>query len=68
MTLLVTDVAVGFLARIAPQMNIFGIELPAKVLATFALLIVTAPFLVASSGGAPNGLAQMFKMILGGAG
>ena len=32
-TLLVTDVAVGFLARIAPQMNIFGIELPAKVLA-----------------------------------
>ena len=50
-TLLVTDVAVGFLARIAPQMNIFGIELPAKVLATFALLIVTAPFLVEGIAG-----------------
>ncbi len=45
-TLLVTDVAVGFLARVAPSMNIFGIELPAKVAAMFALLIVTAPFLV----------------------
>src|SRR4029453_4414562 len=50
-TLLVTDVAVGFLARIAPQMNIFRIELPAKVLATFALLIVTAPFLVEGIAG-----------------
>ncbi|CAA9521024.1 MAG: Flagellar biosynthesis protein FliR [uncultured Thermoleophilia bacterium] len=45
-TLLVTDVAVGFLARVAPSMNIFGIELPAKVAAMFALLLVTAPFLV----------------------
>ena len=50
-TLLVTDVAVGFLARMAPQMNIFGIELPAKVLATFALMIVTAPFLIEGIGG-----------------
>ncbi len=47
-TLLVTDVAVGFLARVAPSMNIFGIELPAKVAAMFALLVVTAPFLVST--------------------
>lgn len=67
--LLVTDAAVGFLARIAPQMNIFGIELPGKIAAMFLLLLVTAPMLVSSIGQElQNGIAQMFKMILGGAG
>jgi flagellar biosynthetic protein FliR len=63
-TLLVTDVAVGFLARMAPQMNIFGIELPAKVLATFALMIVTAPFLIDSiSGRFDTGLGFTLDLI-----
>ena len=67
--LLVTDAAVGFLARIAPQMNIFGIELPGKVAAMFLLLLVTAPMLVSSIGQQlQGGIAQMFRMILGGAG
>ena len=67
--LLVTDAAVGFLARIAPQMNIFGIELPGKVAAMFLLLLVTAPVLVSSIGQElQDGIAQMFRMILGGAG
>ncbi len=48
--LLVTDAAVGFLARIAPQMNIFGIELPGKIAAMFLLLLVTAPVLSRRSG------------------
>jgi flagellar biosynthetic protein FliR len=67
--LLVTDAAVGFLARIAPQMNIFGIELPGKIAAMFLLLVVTAPVLVSSIGQElQTGIAQMFRMILGGAG
>ena len=67
--LLVTDAAVGFLARIAPQMNIFGIELPGKVAAMFVLLLVTAPVLVTSVGNVlQDGIAQMFRMLLGGAG
>lgn len=47
-TLVLTDVAVGFLARLAPAMNIFGIELPAKIIALLALLAATMPFLVGS--------------------
>ena len=67
--LLVTDAAVGFLARIAPQMNIFGIELPGKIAAMFLLLVLTAPILVSSIGRElQGGIAQMFRMILGGAG
>jgi flagellar biosynthesis protein FliR len=65
-TLLVTDAAVGFLARVAPQMNIFGIELPGKIMAMFALLAVTAPFLVSSiAGQLSNGLDRMFTALLG---
>jgi flagellar biosynthetic protein FliR len=66
-TLLVTDAAVGFLARIAPQMNIFGIELPGKIIAMFILLVVTAPFLVTHvAGQLTEGIARMFAMLVGG--
>jgi flagellar biosynthetic protein FliR len=66
-TLLVTDTAVGFLARVAPQMNIFGIELPGKIMAMFVLLAVTAPFLVTSiSSQLGDGFDRMFAMLLGG--
>ncbi len=68
-TLLVTDAAIGFLARIAPQMNIFGIELPGKITAMFLLMLMTVPLLVTSIGDAlRDGLADMFRMLLGGAG
>lgn len=50
-TLLVTDIAIGFLARTSPQMNVFGVELPVKVGAMFALMIVTAPFLATGMAG-----------------
>jgi flagellar biosynthetic protein FliR len=67
-TLIVTDAAVGFLARIAPQMNIFGIELPGKIAAMFVLLVITAPFLVSHvSGQLSNGVDSMFAMLAGGA-
>jgi flagellar biosynthetic protein FliR len=65
--MLVTDAAVGFLARIAPQMNIFSIELPGKVIAMFLLLLVTAPMLVSNIGGQlQQGIAQMFRLVIGG--
>ncbi len=66
-TMIVTDAAVGFLARIAPQMNIFGIELPGKIAAMFILLVITAPFLVSHvSGQLANGIDSMFGMLAGG--
>jgi flagellar biosynthetic protein FliR len=65
-TLLVTDAAVGFLARVAPQMNIFGIELPGKIMAMFVLLAITAPFLVSSiSGQLGEGIDRMFGALMG---
>jgi flagellar biosynthetic protein FliR len=65
-TLLVTDAAVGFLARVAPQMNIFGIELPGKIMSMFVLLAVTAPFLISSiSGQLSNGIDEMFTALAG---
>ena len=66
-TLVVTDAAIGFLARMAPQMNIFGIELPGKIAAMFILLVITAPFLVSHvAGQLTNGVDQMFQMLVGG--
>jgi flagellar biosynthetic protein FliR len=65
--LLATDAAVGLLARMAPQMNIFSVELPAKVAATFLLLALTAPLFVGSVGDhLQAGLDQMVRIVVGG--
>ncbi len=45
-TLLVADVALGILNRMVPQMNVFFVGLPAKILVGFGLVLVTLPFLV----------------------
>lgn len=65
--LLATDAAVGLLARMAPQMNIFSVELPAKVAATFLLLALTAPLFVGSVGAhLQAGLDEMVHVVVGG--
>ncbi|HZO36553.1 MAG TPA: flagellar biosynthetic protein FliR [Solirubrobacteraceae bacterium] len=40
----VTDIGFGMLSRVVPQMNIFSVGFPAKILIALAVLIVSLPF------------------------
>ena len=42
--LVLADVAFGLVARAVPQMNVFVVGLPAKVLVAFALVAASLPF------------------------
>jgi flagellar biosynthesis protein FliR len=42
-TLFLVDVAIGIVARTVPQMNIFAIELPIKILVSFLIYILILP-------------------------
>jgi flagellar biosynthetic protein FliR len=44
LTLLLTDAAFGMVSRVVPQMNIFAVGFPAKVIVGMAMIIVTLPF------------------------
>jgi flagellar biosynthetic protein FliR len=44
-TLLLADLAMGLLSRMVPQMNVFFVGLPAKIMVGFALVLLTLPFL-----------------------
>ncbi|GAA0134163.1 flagellar biosynthetic protein FliR [Paenibacillus sp. YSY-4.3] len=44
--LFVTDVALGFLARTAPQFNIFVIGIPLKIMVGLAMLLLLIPSLI----------------------
>ncbi|WP_055108449.1 flagellar biosynthetic protein FliR [Paenibacillus ihumii] len=44
--LFVTDVALGFLARTAPQFNVFVIGIPLKILVGLAMLLLLIPSLI----------------------
>ena len=41
-----TDLAFGFIARVVPQMNVFLVGIPAKLLVGLAVLSVSAPLLL----------------------
>lgn len=45
LALLLTDAAFGMVSRVVPQMNVFAVGFPAKVLVGLALVGVTLPFL-----------------------
>jgi flagellar biosynthetic protein FliR len=45
-TLLVTDFVMGIMSRTVPQMNIFMVGMPAKILIGFAVLLVTVPLYI----------------------
>ena len=45
-TLLLSDLALGFVARTVPQMNIFVLGLPLKILLGFFLLVIVLPLTV----------------------
>lgn len=44
MTLLLTDAAFGMVSRVVPQMNVFAVGFPAKVIVGMLMIIVTLPF------------------------
>ena len=46
--LVVTDVAFGIVSRAAPQMNVFTLGLPAKVLVAFGVMAVSLPIVATS--------------------
>jgi flagellar biosynthetic protein FliR len=45
--LIVTDAAFGLIARAVPQMNVFFVGLPAKILLGFAVIGASLPFVAA---------------------
>jgi flagellar biosynthetic protein FliR len=44
MALLLTDIAFALVSRAVPQMNVFAVGLPAKVLIGFATVAASLPF------------------------
>jgi len=63
-TLFIVDIMLGFLARAVPQMNIFIIGLPLKILIGFILLILSFEILVYYfSDILNNGLDQIIQLI-----
>jgi len=44
--LLLVDFTLGILSRIAPQMNVFFVGMPLKLMVAFVLLIQLAPYFV----------------------
>jgi flagellar biosynthetic protein FliR len=42
--LMITDAALGLISRAVPQMNVFVVGLPAKVLISFAMITASLPF------------------------
>lgn len=65
-TLLVTDIAVGFLSRVVPQMNIFSVELPVKILVTLVMLMLLAPLLIFQMGEImQDALSRTTQLLLG---
>lgn len=59
-TLLIADIALGILSRMVPQMNVFFVGIPAKILVGFGLVLLTLPFLLGMLGGMlTSGLLDM---------
>ncbi|WP_026911695.1 flagellar biosynthetic protein FliR [Patulibacter minatonensis] len=44
MTLLLTDAAFAMVSRVVPQMNVFAVGFPAKVIVGMLMIVVTLPF------------------------
>jgi flagellar biosynthetic protein FliR len=55
-TILLTDVALGIISKAMPQMNVFLVGLPLKILVGLAIIVLTLPALLAI-------LAELFRNI-----
>ena len=65
--LVVTDAALGLLARTVPQMNVFIVGIPAKILAGIAVISASLPFVAAHLQSDLEGLVlQSLQSLAGG--
>jgi flagellar biosynthetic protein FliR len=65
-TLLLTDVAMAIVARSVPQLNVFVVGMPAKLIAGFGMLIITLPVVVAIMAQLLGNVGQMVALLLRG--
>lgn len=57
LALVVTDAGFGVVSKVVPQLNIFAVGFPAKLLVTFGIIIASLPFTVGFiSGSVPNAI------------
>ncbi len=65
--LLITDVAFAFLSRAMPQMQVFYVGMPVKILVGLGVVLVALPLLTTVVGGeiasAPDGLAALLRAL-----
>ena len=48
--LLIANIAMGVLARVAPQLNLFAVGFPVTILAGFTVLMLSLPYFGAALG------------------
>ncbi|MDP4179470.1 MAG: flagellar biosynthetic protein FliR [Bacillota bacterium] len=62
--ILVTDIALGIISKSIPQMNVFVVGMPAKIILGVLVMAVTIPVFISLVGLMINGLdGEMFKII-----
>jgi flagellar biosynthesis protein FliR len=64
--LLLADVALAVMARSVPQLNVFVVGMPAKLIVAFGLLVITIPIAVMIMGRSLVGLGQTTAALLRG--
>lgn len=63
-TMMIASVALGLMARTVPQMNVFMVAMPAKILIGFVIMAVSMPYLVAYLKQALADLHQQLFLLL----
>lgn len=64
--LVVTDAGFGLIARAAPQMNVFAVGLPAKILVAFGMVMASLPFVAGQvQTGIENSLYDSLRLLRG---
>jgi flagellar biosynthetic protein FliR len=63
-TMLIASVALGLMARTVPQMNVFLVAMPAKILVGFVVMALSVPYLVAYLKQAFGHLHQQLFLLL----
>jgi flagellar biosynthetic protein FliR len=64
--LIITDAALGLVSRAVPQMNVFVVGLPAKLLVGFTVIAASLPFLTTRLGDAMQASVAQAVRTLGG--
>jgi flagellar biosynthetic protein FliR len=67
-TLLLTDVVLGIVARVVPQMNVFYVGIPLKIAAGMIAIIVTLPAFISFFEHRINDVVSGANVLVGAAG